>query len=166
MLTARLNANTTDEYIEISPTRFVDECVDCDVTIRIRNWNCPRQESWTKITVNDFGLSLPALYDLHDGLAQWLDPPSAGVTAFSGHFELGNFPTCQLDFHFGPRSDTISSLDKPVVTIKLSFGTTRLEFRVVTDQSCLGLFAATLSQMNYESKTERNRAPKHPVSRI
>ena len=153
MLTARLAANSSEEYIELSPTRFENESVECEMNIRIRNWNSSRQEeSWTTISTNEIKLSLPDLKDLNQKIENWLDSSSVGVTAFCGHFRLGCLPHT-LDFLFEPRPDTIASNDKSVVTIHLSFGTTRVEFRFVTDQSCLGLFSSAISDLNAGSNT-------------
>ncbi len=58
--------------------------------------------------------------------------------------QRGQKPSCRRDFHFEPRADTIASADKPVVKVLLSFGTTCIEFRFATDQSCLGLEAVSL----------------------
>jgi len=147
MHTARLNTNTSDEFIEIHPERFVEGFVDCTVCIRLRNWDSRKDESWTVIKADDISLSVIAIRELHDELDRWLMSPSVGISSFSGHFSLGHKPGNRLDFHFNPRADTIASADKPVVTIDFSTGTTHIEFRFVTDQSCLGLFAMTLSQL-------------------
>lgn len=155
MLTARLAANSSEEYIELSPTRFENESVECEMNIRIRNWNC-QEECWTKISTNEIKLSLLELKDLNQRIESWLDSSSVGVTAFSGHFRLGSLPYT-LDFLFEPRPDTIASNDKSVVTIHFSFGTTRVEFRFVTDQSCLGFFSSAISDLNAGSNAIQNR---------
>ena len=147
MHTARLNTNTSDEFIEIHPERFEEGFVDCSVCIRLRNWNSRKEESWTVIKTDDISLSVIAIRELQNELDRWLMSQSVGISSFSGHFSLGHNPSNKLDFHFEQRADTIASADKPVVTIEFSSGTTHIEFRFVTDQSCLGLFAMTLSQL-------------------
>jgi hypothetical protein len=147
MHAARLNTNTSNEYIEIRPTRFDGENLDCVVTVCLRNWESRQEQSWVTVNADDVGLSLRTLHELQTNLEQWLQSQSVGVEGFSGRFQLGRSPWCKLDLHFAPRADTIASSDKPVVTINLSIGTTLIEFRFVTDQSCLGIFAMSLSQL-------------------
>ena len=147
MQAARLNTNTSDEYLEIRPTRFDGDNLVCVISVCFRNWESRQEASWVTVNADDVGLSLRALCALQTNLDQWLQSQSVGVEGFCGHFQLGRSPSYKLDLRFGPRADTIASSDKPVVTIVLSIGTAVIEFRFVTDQSCLGMFAMSLSQL-------------------
>ncbi len=147
MHAARLNTNTSGEYIEIRPTHLEGEHLDCVVTVCLRNWESRQEESWVTVNADDVRLSLSALRGLQTDIDQWLRSQSVGVESFCGYFQLGRSPWCKLDFCFGPRADTIAASDKPVVTILISIGTALIEFRLVTDQSCLGIFAMSLSQL-------------------
>lgn len=150
MVEVRLNANTSDEYLVIKPSRFDGECVHCAVSTRLRIWDTQLVESWMTIKADNITLSLVALVELRNRLDDWLLTKAVGLNAFAGHFQLCQGPSCRFDLHFGTRADTIASVDKPVVTVDLSLGTTHVGFRFVTDQSCLGLFAMAMSDWKTE----------------
>ena len=57
MHAARLNTNTSNEYIEIRPTRFDGENLDCVITVCLRNWEIRQEESWVTVNADTVGLS-------------------------------------------------------------------------------------------------------------
>lgn len=93
------------------------------------------------IAADGLVLSASRMEQLVDDLTKWLDSPEAGIQSFSGAYPLARDGYSKLDLTFHDRADTISSDDKPVVTVLFALGRIRGEFSFVTDQSCLGLFA-------------------------
>jgi hypothetical protein len=98
-------------------------------------------------TVDGFILTAAALDALHRHVASWLDGPLEALVSarLDASFELAE-PGQTVSFRFGPNDKVMTERGKPVVNIRFSIGALTGSFHIVSDQSCLALFAEGLGQ--------------------
>lgn len=110
------------------------------------DWNGGHGRPFTG-TVDGFILTTAALDALHRHVASWLDGPLEALVSarLDASFELAE-PGQTLRFRFGPNDKVLTERGKPVVTIGFSMGALTGSFHIVSDQSCLALFAEGLGQ--------------------
>ena len=98
----------------------------------------------------ELALSKRRLSELRLAIDAWLVTDVRNADLLNGKHQLAAAPDFTFDWLFGIRSDLISSIDKPVVTIQYKFGKLCGEFALITDQSCLRDFTKGLSQLGDE----------------
>jgi len=102
-------------------------------------WRAPEFETSNDATP-DFQVSLPQLVldkakldEFSDELERWLEKPKEISLSLSG-----NHPHQALDVSIGPRSGIISTMDKPVFSLRYASGSFELgKWSFVIDQSCI-----------------------------
>lgn len=122
-----------------------DSGFQSSVQLRGQHWDGDHTFPFTT-SVEGLWLRASDLKALRDHIKRWLQAPLSGLLAadLDGEFRLARLPGQRLDIQFGGQADLVSE-SKPVVAIKLTFGAFQIEFRFVTDQSCLAGFTQELA---------------------
>jgi hypothetical protein len=142
-----LHSNRDCEKLALEAGRVVAGRVDCSLRIDSRVWDGDHECAANVSADGGLSLSAARLEQLLQDLTSWLTSPKVGTAAFAGEYSLAAEEYSKLELIFGDRPDTISSIDKPVVTIVFAIGRLGGQFGFVTDQSCLRLFAADLRKV-------------------
>jgi hypothetical protein len=116
----------------------------CTLRLIGEHWEGGHGRPFT-VTADGFVLRAAALDALHHHVVSWLDGPLEALVSsrLDASFELAG-PLQTLGFRFGPVDEVIAERSKPVVSIGFSIGALRGNFHIVTDPSCLALFAEGL----------------------
>jgi len=96
--------------------------------------------------VDGFVLTTAGLEAVHRHLVSWLDGPLDALVSsrLDASFDLAA-PLQTFAFRFGPVDGVINERGKPVVGLAFSIGALMGNVHLVTDPSCLALFAESLA---------------------
>lgn len=130
---------------------------ECALVFVGEDWNGDHGHPFTG-TVDGFILVTTALESLHRHLESWLGGSLEELVSsrLDASFELAG-PGQMLGFRFGSIQEVIAERGKPVVSIGFSIGALAGKFHIVTDPSCLALFAEGLGHALNGDEHQRRR---------
>ena len=136
-----LNSNLSDESIKLTPISIGASTSEFELRVEANHWDGDHENS-VKLLSESIGLSHEQLETVANKVKNWVHTGQAAGQPFSGEFELADDnANASLQLVFGDDEDIISADDKPVVTVTFVASRFSVQFKFVTDQSCLGIFA-------------------------
>jgi hypothetical protein len=146
---ATLRSNSGDAEFAVglgAPAKYAhDPGFECSICLRGEHWDGDHTYRLSSF-IEGLWLRSADVTALRDHISHWTRQPLNCLVSedLSRDFELARLPGQSVHVRFGPRPDTVSHLN-PVVSISFSAGALHGEFHLITDQSCLALFAQELS---------------------
>ena len=141
----RSNRGVSELTLRLNPRG--DAVWECTLVFVGEDWNNARGHPFTT-TVEGFLLTTAALAALHRHLLSWLDGPLEALVSsrLDAVFEL-SVPGQTLCVRFGPVENVIVDVGKFGVSIRFSLRALAGNFHLVTDPSCVALFAEGLGHV-------------------
>lgn len=146
-VTLRSNRGDDEIVLDLGPAEAYGSEAGAVSSFKIRGQHWDGDHDHELFTsVEGLWLRNEDLTAVRDRVAEWVQQPldRLATSELVGDFELARLPGQSLRLRFGPRPD-IESGRNAVLTVSFASGTLRGEFHLVTDPSCLGLFAQGLS---------------------
>ncbi|GAB5405027.1 MAG: hypothetical protein Aurels2KO_32580 [Aureliella sp.] len=141
-----LNSSLSYESIQLTPISVGETHGEFELSINGQHWDGDHEHA-IRLASESIFLSCNRLRELASKLHAWLESNDCGRFPFTGESSLADDnANAELNLIFAARPDTISSEDRPVVTLIYRIGRLVGEFSFVTDQSCLRFFADEINR--------------------